>query len=104
MRALLHSLHAKVQSLDGETDQIVRMVSAACAVSGARVLDVGCGYGRLLSLLQAAGLEATGVDMNPNIVAAGRNSGLRCVTPDEFNASSDQYDVVLMSHVIEHLS
>jgi 2-polyprenyl-3-methyl-5-hydroxy-6-metoxy-1,4-benzoquinol methylase len=73
MRALLGSVHEKMRSLDGETEHVVRLVSAACATSGRRVLDVGCGYGRLLSQLQAAGLEATGVDINPQIVAAARD-------------------------------
>src|SRR6266513_3193273 len=80
----------------------MRLVAAACAASGRRVLDVGCGYGRLLALLQAAGLEPTGVDLNPEIVAANRKAGLSCISTDEFESSNDRYDVMLMAHVIEH--
>src|SRR5688572_25198327 len=102
MLGLLRSLHEKIQNLDGETQQLMRLVTAACAASGRRVLDVGCGYGRLLALLHAAGIEATGVEINPAIVAAVRKAGLRCVTLDEFDRSDDKYDVLLMAHVIEH--
>jgi SAM-dependent methyltransferase len=104
MRAWLRSLQDKIQNLDGETQQLTRLVLAACAAAGGRVLDVGCGYGRLLSLLHAAGVEATGVEINPQIAATVRSAGLRCMTAEEFNASQEQYDVVLMSHVIEHFA
>lgn len=80
----------------------MRQVSAACAASGQRVLDVGCGFGRFLDQMQAAGLDATGVDVNPNIVAANRRAGLRCLEAREFAQSKDSYDVMLMAHVIEH--
>ncbi len=104
MRALLDSLHDKIQNLDGETQQVMRLVSAACAASGGRVLDVGCGHGRMLALLHAAGFEATGVEINPKIVASVRKAGLRCLSLDELNRSDDQYDVLLMAHIIEHFS
>lgn len=99
---LLRSLHEKVMSLDGETGQVMRFATAACAVAGTRVLDIGCGYGRFLGRLQAAGFEATGIDVNPEIVAANRKQGLHCLGVDEFRASASEYDVLLMSHFIEH--
>jgi len=101
---VLRSLHEKIMSLDGETEQVMRFVSGACAASGRRVLDVGCGYGRFLGRMQAAGLDATGVDVNPEIVAANRKQGLRCLAADEFKGSAGEYDVLLMSHLIEHFA
>ncbi len=98
MRTLLRSLHARVQSLDGETEQVLRFVAA----SGKRVLDVGCGHGRFLERLHAAGFDVTGIDINPDIVSANRKRGLRCLGADEFGATVDKYDVILMSHFIEH--
>jgi SAM-dependent methyltransferase len=80
----------------------MRLVSSACATAGRRILDVGCGHGRFLVLLHAAGLEATGVDINPQTVARLRESGLPCLSVDELDRTSDQYDVLLMAHIIEH--
>lgn len=91
-------------SLDGETEQVLRFVSDACARSGRRVLDVGCGYGRFLGRLQAAGFDATGVEVNSEIIEVNRRQGLRCHTVEEFKASTGTFDVLLMSHFIEHLS
>src|SRR5437588_11052930 len=82
----------------------MRLVAAACAASGKRVLDVGCGYGRLLALVKAAGFEVTGVEINAEIVAANRKAGLSCISADEFKTSNDRYDVMLMAHVIEHFA
>jgi SAM-dependent methyltransferase len=96
----LRSLHEKLMNLDGETEQVMRFIAAA----GKRVLDVGCGYGRFLERLHAAGLDVTGIEANANIVSANRRRGLRCLGADEFNANREEYDVILMSHFIEHFS
>jgi SAM-dependent methyltransferase len=102
--SLLGVLHEKSMALDGETGQVVRFVTAACTMSGRRVLDVGCGYGRCLERLHAAGFDVTGVDINPDIVSANRQRGLHCLGVDEFRATRDEYDVILMSHFIEHFA
>ena len=100
----LRSLHENAMSVDRESEQVMSLIAAAGATSGKRVLDVGCGYGRFLKRLQAEGLDVTGVEVNPDIVAANRSQGLRCLTADEFKASQDKYDVILMSHFIEHFA
>ena len=42
----------------------------AMAARGARILDAGCGAGRVGGLLAAAGHEVTGVDLDPELIAA----------------------------------
>jgi ubiquinone/menaquinone biosynthesis C-methylase UbiE len=42
------------------------------ASGGRRVLDAGCGTGRLVPLLQAAHLEVVGADASPGMVAVAR--------------------------------
>lgn len=69
-----------------------------------RVLDVGCGNGRYIQRLKELGFDATGVDANPELVQSNRKTGLHCLTVDEFARTQDTYDVMLMSHVIEHFS
>ncbi|MDH3605989.1 MAG: class I SAM-dependent methyltransferase [Acidimicrobiia bacterium] len=66
-------------------------------------LDVGCGIGRNL-----VGLRGIGVDHNPSAVAIARDRGLTAYTADEFVASDDahldQFDSLLLSHVVEHMT
>jgi SAM-dependent methyltransferase len=100
----IHALIEKCAQVDGETQQVMRFVFAAAKTHGSRVLDVGCGYGRFLRPMIAAGLQVAGVDVNPAIVSANRAAGLNCMTAKEFETSNDLYDVILMAHIIEHLT
>jgi SAM-dependent methyltransferase len=101
------SLKAAYQALmqyDNETPRILAFI-AACRRAGAgplRVLDVGCGYGRNLVRILDAGHDGLGVEVNPAISAANVARGLPCVTVEEFNQGQARFDVILMSHVIEH--
>lgn len=71
-----------------------------------KVLDVGCGYGKKLKPLQDLGYNALGVDINPTIVETNQRKGLNCITLEALansaDQSTDQFDVVLLSHIIEH--
>ena len=51
--------------LGGEARLIDAMVGR-----GARILDAGCGAGRVGGLLAAAGHDVTGVDLDPELIAA----------------------------------
>ena len=104
MLELLRQIHRKSLDLDGETEAMIRFIRAAISRTGMRILDVGCGYGRNLRALRDAGLEATGVEINPTIVATNRRADLICVTEDEFKRTTGEFDIVLMSHVIEHFA
>ena len=104
MLSLLRSVYQCVLHLDGESGQILRMLGMAGNASGLRVLDVGCGYGRMLRLMSEAGFDAAGVEINPDIVEENRKAGLRCWTPEDLEQSMEQFDAILMAHVIEHFS
>jgi len=67
-----------------------------------RVLDVGCGYGRKMMGITSAGYEVLGVDVNPQLVEANKKQGLDCITVENFSQNTDQFDIILMSHIIEH--
>jgi len=69
------------------------------------ILDVGCGFGRKYQLLESLGFTRTlGVDINPDMVRVNVDEGRNVVTPEEFHRSyhDSKFDLVLMSHVIEH--
>lgn len=70
----------------------------------ARVLDVGCGYGRYLIPLQEMGLDVLGVEQNSDILRANEKRGLPCISAAAFEKSSACYDVIILSHIIEHFA
>lgn len=69
-----------------------------------RLLDVGCGRGDLLAVLQDEGWQAFGVEPSQQGAAAARARGIqvRCSRFEEHD-DDEQYDVVVFSGVLEHL-
>ncbi len=103
VKRLLKSLYQRTVSVDAEASTVLAFACAACVGSDSRtLLDVGCGYGRYLRMLTGHGFDATGVDISEQLVAQGRGAGLNCMTLEEFARTSTSFDVILMSHVIEH--
>ena len=45
-----------------------------------------------------------GIDINPSNIEVCEAKGLQAQTVDAFEKTDQQYDVILMSHVIEHVS
>jgi 2-polyprenyl-3-methyl-5-hydroxy-6-metoxy-1,4-benzoquinol methylase len=72
---------------------------------GCRILDVGCADGRHLARDVAAGWDATGVDFSPIAVERARSRGLdvRLGTIFRHDLGRESFDLVRMSHVIEHV-
>lgn len=69
-----------------------------------KVLDFGCGHGKFLELFTKLDCQPTGVDVNPEYVAQAQAQGYNCMHADDFNSSAPgRYDVVFLSHVVEHL-
>lgn len=72
-----------------------------------RVLDLGCGRGEFLELLSKEGIEALGVDLDADAVAACREKGLTVAQADLFQFLAAQpngsLNGILCSHVVEHL-
>ncbi|MGG6461888.1 class I SAM-dependent methyltransferase [Solilutibacter silvestris] len=73
--------------------------------SGGRLLDVGCGDGGFLALARQGGWSVEGIDFDEGGVAAARSRGLsvRLGGIDLFDNSDERFDVITISHVIEHV-
>lgn len=70
-----------------------------------RILDYGCGTGKFLDLFCRLGMEATGVDINPEYVQRAQQKGQTASDPESFfSADSEKYDIIFLSHLVEHLS
>jgi SAM-dependent methyltransferase len=73
--------------------------------SAPRALDVGCGAGRWCRLLEAAGYDVTGVDLQSDLLARNRERmpGVRFVTGSMQDfSSSDTFDLVTTVTVLQH--
>jgi len=75
---------------------------------GSRVLDIGFGQGNFLNHAQKGGLDATGFDRAPDLVAAAQRAGFKAVEGDATKVADSfapaSFDGVLATHLIEHLS
>jgi len=72
------------------------------------ILDVGCGRGEWLELLQENGYKAKGVDINRVALLQCRELGLDVIESDAIEylkgLERDSLDVISGFHIIEHLS
>jgi 2-polyprenyl-3-methyl-5-hydroxy-6-metoxy-1,4-benzoquinol methylase len=70
-----------------------------------RLLDVGCGNGEFIEQMRSCGWSVAGVDLDPSAVSYCRSRGLDVhggTIADLPEAA--QYDVIALTHVIEHVS
>ena len=70
-----------------------------------KILDVGCGYGANLAPLHQLGHQVMGAEINAIIVGENRKKSLQCFTPTELKTNgTGGFDLIVMSHVIEHFT
>jgi 2-polyprenyl-3-methyl-5-hydroxy-6-metoxy-1,4-benzoquinol methylase len=72
--------------------------------AGGALLEVGCAAGDILHRMRQQGYEVQGVDVSREACERARQRGLDvfCGTVDELE-TDDRFDLVFMSHVIEHV-
>lgn len=74
---------------------------------GARVVDIGCGRGEFLELARERGVDAIGVDLDPDMAAFVRAKGFEVEEADGtafLHEHERELDGVFASHVVEHLT
>lgn len=89
-----------------EVERVRRVIETLAAHHGRqlKVLDFGCGTGKYLELFAEMGCDVTGVDINPDYVARAKERGQPALTVNDFlGATGLRYDVVFLSHLIEHV-
>lgn len=70
-------------------------------------LDIGCGTGKYLKLLQTAGFKTDGIDSSETAVEMtkellGDDSLIQCVNMFDFQIPKDKYDLVISISAIHH--
>lgn len=70
-----------------------------------RLLDIGCGNGAFLARASDMGWEVQGCEIDPKAVNICRSIGINVIEGDAFSPqlAAQSFDVVTMSHVIEHV-
>ena len=75
--------------------------------TGSTVLDIGCGAGQLALALRNKNCVVDGMDLNLNRLAVNRSIYRTLFEQDiesfDFTASTEKYDLVVFSDVLEHL-
>jgi SAM-dependent methyltransferase len=97
-------LRAKIFSEQIVVENFIAQYSHGKNSEQISVLDVGCGNGRYLEMAKKRGWQITGIEKNEKIVAANKQRGFSCFTPEQLHSVSGKFDVVLMSHIVEHFS
>ena len=71
------------------------------------MLDLGCGRGEFIEILEENGIEAEGIDINGQMIEICRDKGLNCQKADILKKLAEYEDSTLggifSSQVIEHL-
>ena len=71
------------------------------------ILDIGCGRGEFLELLQAEGKQVEGIDISESLLRIAGEKGLKCLKNDALSYLKQQPDQslggIFSAQVIEHL-
>jgi len=105
-------MHAPITEaiLDFERRQFQANVAELAGISpeaaaGKRFLDIGCGSGASVKGAMDSGWKATGVDLDPQLVAHGRSqlgADLRCGIITRVDLPAGSFDFIKLRDVIEH--
>lgn len=70
-----------------------------------RLLDIGCGDGSFMEFMNRYGWETSGIDFDPKAIntAKLKNINVKLGTLEEQKFSDNYFDVITLSHVIEHV-
>jgi cyclopropane fatty-acyl-phospholipid synthase-like methyltransferase len=86
-------------------DQICFLLDKVGCVAGSRILDVGCGNGRLLDVVRQRGAAGVGVTISPQQVQCCTDRGLDVHLLNYRDISADwngRFDAVIANGPIEH--
>lgn len=90
--------------LELETDEVVSFVLQALPAPPATVLEVGCGDGRLAERLTWLGFDVTGIDADPEAIAAARQRGVNAVHASFLAFDARPFDALLFTRSLHHIS
>ncbi len=72
----------------------------------AKAIDIGCGHGGFVSLMQAAGYNAIGLEISPWVVDFGKKTfdiSMHVGSIQQQTFKNQSFDVIILMDVLEHL-
>lgn len=90
--------------MDKNFREVSLLLSRAFPERG-RLLDVGCGYGHFIGMMENLGWDATGIEPSSRTVDHARQKGLNVIetTLDKASFPENSFDAVTAFYVLEHL-
>ncbi|HVT17868.1 MAG TPA: class I SAM-dependent methyltransferase [Thermoanaerobaculia bacterium] len=85
------------------TRQSLNFIGPLLPGPGARLLEVGCGDGRLARDLVRLGFAVVGVDRDPAAVQAARTRGVEALEADFLDFTAAPFDVILFTRSLHHI-
>lgn len=70
---------------------------------GDRVLDVGCGRGHLVNALRSVGIDAEGIDLNPNAAEVAMVPQVKTMSATSLDYVDGYFDAIVSFHAVEHI-
>lgn len=100
----LSRLPAHYQTL--ESVRIEHLLKGWCSQSPQplTILDYGFGTGKYLPLFSSLGMQVSGADINPDYIEKARSQGYQAYHESELPQLKESFDVIFLSHLIEHLT
>jgi 2-polyprenyl-3-methyl-5-hydroxy-6-metoxy-1,4-benzoquinol methylase len=70
-----------------------------------KLLDIGCGGGKLLAFAKQLGWEVTGLELDETAVSTARRAGLNVIHGSftDIDKIDQVFDLIICSHVLEHV-
>lgn len=84
--------------------RICDFVEKTVSLSGKRILEIGCSTGGIVRAFEQRGCDAHGIDLSQEYIEYGRKKGvqLECCTVTDLAKRGEIYDIIILSHVLEH--
>lgn len=113
---LLHELYSTQYYRNGEGTRFVRPIEWLIQwmrrwrvhrltrhVTTGRALDIGCGSGRFLRMLQETGWEVAGLELNHDTATSARKLHGLIVNTALDSFSEESFELITITHVLEHI-
>ena len=115
IRSFMHKGFSKVlpssmtaSEVEEETNRQVEIIKRCCGDNTTRILDAGCGIGRITTELVAEGYNVVGVDASARMIKIAKqrrsNVDFRVADLKELPFSDNEFDLVFEVSVLLHVS
>lgn len=103
--SLLKNIIRNILYIRNEEKKVLEIIESLNLSKNQVILDVGTGRGRYIKLLgHASDANIIGIEINKELIEQSKEAGLNVISIEEFEMLDNQYDVILMSHIIEHFN